>query len=273
MDSKSNEYYDSKYEKIGQGSFASVYKCLDETRIVALKVSKNHSQMKQEYKIYKYLQGDVNWHKCYNLKKDKFDNYVLKLEYLGNKSLDYYIKNNEIDNRIFCTLATNMLKLVQTFHSIGYTHCDLKLQNFLIKPNTLDLYLIDYGLSREYKKDKNNHIDFQQGLSLRGNARYASVNTHLGVIQSRRDDLISLGYIMIYILNKKLPWQNMIDNDQTKKKKYDKIMLSKMSLSIVKLTSDIKSIKLKTSIMEYLYYVISLSFVETPDYNYLINLF
>lgn len=95
--------------------------------------------------------------------------------------------------------------------------------------------MIDFGLAKKYlSKDNQTHIPYRDNKDLTGTARYASVNTHLGIQQGRRDDIESMVYVLMYFLRGNLPWQSM--KGQGKKEKYEKIMEKKLTFSIPFLT-------------------------------------
>ena len=127
--------------------------------------------------------------------------------------------------------------------------------------------MLDFGLAKKYRDSKTHaHIVFKDNKSLTGTARYASVNAHLGIEQSRRDDLESLGYVFMYFLRGSLPWQGL--KAQSKQQKYDLISEKKMSTTVEALCKGYSS-----EFATYLKYVRSLRFEDKPDYAYLRKLF
>lgn len=123
-------------------------------------------------------------------------------------------------------------------HQNGFLHRDIKPDNFLIGSgkNQHILYLIDFGLAKRYKDPKTGrHIPFKDNKSLTGTARYASLNTHLGIEQARRDDLEQIGLVLMYFIRGGLPWQGL--PAKTKEEKYEQIKIKKAVTSIEDLTS------------------------------------
>lgn len=102
------------------------------------------------------------------------------------------------------------------------------------------VYLIDFGLSKFYKDEKGNHIKYKDEKQLTGTARYASLHTHLGIEQSRRDDLESLAFTLIYLFKGDLPW--MYIKSKNKKEKYEKIMQMKKDMNFENLSNEIPGI-------------------------------
>lgn len=122
-------------------------------------------------------------------------------------------------------------------------------------------------LQKKYRDPKTHlHIPYRENKNLTGTARYASVNTHLGVEQSRRDDLESLGYVLMYFSRGSLPWQGL--KAATKKQKYDRIMEKKMTTNTEALCRGYPS-----EFKIYLNYTKNLRFDDKPDYGYLRKLF
>lgn len=166
-------------------------------------------------------------------------------------------------------IADQMLQRLEFLHNNHFIHRDMKPDNFLIghgKKQNL-VYIIDYGLAKRYRDPKTGeHIPYKDNKSLTGTARYASVNAHLGIEQSRRDDLESVGFILIYFLKGSLPWQGL--QGKTKNDKYDRIKEKKVATTIESLTRGIPE-----EFNLYLQYCRNLKFEERPDYNYMRKIF
>ena len=105
-------------------------------------------------------------------------------------------------------ITAQLLDRLQTLHQIGYIHADLKLENICIGLKDLHkIYLIDFGLSKRWRNEDGQHIKFEHIDRFSGNVKFASLNSCKGFRLSRRDDIMSLMYMMIYLLNNcKLPW-------------------------------------------------------------------
>ncbi len=119
---------------------------------------------------------------------------------------------------------------VQYVHSRGWLHRDIKPDNFAmgLGQKQSEIHILDFGLSRQYRDPETGlHIPYKNGKNLTGTARYASVNTHLGVEQSRRDDLEGLCYVFMYFLRGSLPWQGLAAHKR--EDKYKEITQIKMA--------------------------------------------
>ena len=136
-----------------------------------------------------------------------------------------------------------------------------------IHDHSCTVYLIDYNLSRKFRDTKTlSHIPYRESCSLVGTVRYASINAQLGIEQSRRDDLESLGYLLVYFLKGHLPWQGL--QAATKAEKNQEILECK----IITLPETLCE-GLPEEFPVYLNYVRNLQFDEKPDYSFLRKLF
>jgi serine/threonine protein kinase len=166
-------------------------------------------------------------------------------------------------------LADQLLSRLEYVHTKSFIHRDVKPDNFLIglgKRQSV-IHVIDFGLAKKYRDPRSHqHIPYRENKNLTGTARYASINTHIGIEQSRRDDLESLGYVLMYFIRGSLPWQGLKAN--TKKQKYERIMDRKMSTSTEHLCKGYA-----TEFRSYFEYCRSLRFEDRPDYAYLKRLF
>ncbi|KAL6224056.1 hypothetical protein ACLB2K_002912 [Fragaria x ananassa] len=260
--------------KIGSGSFGEIFLAthVDTFEIVAVKIENSktkHPQLLYEAKLYHTLQGgsgipSIKWAGI-----DGEDN-VLVLDLLGPSLEDLFVYcGRKFSLKSVLLLADQMITRIEFVHSKGFLHRDIKPDNFLMglgrKAN--QVYIIDFGLAKRYgDSTTNRHIPYRENKNLTGTARYASCNTHLGIEQSRRDDLESLGYVLLYFLRGSLPWQGL--KAATKKQKYDKICEKKLSTPIEVLC---KSHPVEFA--SYFHYCHSLAFDQRPDYGFLKRLF
>lgn len=166
-------------------------------------------------------------------------------------------------------LADQMIARLEFMHSRSYIHRDVKPDNFLIGTGSRKhiCYVIDFGLAKKYQDPRTGrHIPYIEGKNLTGTARYASINTHLGIEQSRRDDMESLGFVLMYFLRGSLPWQGLKAN--TKKQKYQRILERKQSTHPEQLCRGFP-----TEFRDFFAHCSSLGFEDRPDYRYLKRIF
>lgn len=255
-------------QKIGSGGFCDIYQGVNvhSGADVAIKfedTKTKYPQLLYEAKILQNLQGGTcvpTLHWCGP--ENEFN--VLVTDLLGANLEELFSRcNRKFSLKTVLMLADQLLCNIEYIHSKNYIHRDIKPENFLFGTGkqTNSLYTIDFGLSKRFRDAKTQeHIAYREKKPLIGSAKFASLNTHKGIEQSRRDDMESLGYLLVYLLRGRLPWQGV--KAKTKDEKHSKIKEQKLGISSKELCKD-----LPNEFANYLNYCRNLNFDEKPNYR------
>ncbi|RWS18597.1 casein kinase I isoform gamma-3-like protein, partial [Leptotrombidium deliense] len=224
-------------KKIGAGSFGELRlgENVETKEAVAIKFEPRKVKgptLPQEYKFYEKVGEAEGIPKIlYFGHYGKFN--VMVMELLWKSLQDCFEwAGKKLSVKTVIQVALQMITRIETVHQKGLVYRDIKPENFLFgkQPKQKILYLIDFGLAKEYLDKEGKHIKYKEGKSLTGTARYMSINTHQGKEQSRRDDLEAIGYVLMYFLRGNLPWMKLKCND--KKTKYKLIGETKEKVSV-----------------------------------------
>ena len=271
---KENPIIFKKYKvkkKLGEGAFGDVYigQTIENNSYVAIKVEQRKIVKpvleSEAFLLYSIAGLGIPEVKSFG----KVKNYNILVEPLLGRSLfDIFAENHKrMSPEDACLIGKQIIDRIQWVHSKYIVHRDIKPDNFLIgRKDPHVIYLIDFGLSKKYRSSTTNkHIRFGFTGKLTGTVRFASANALRGGEQSRRDDIESIGYMLIYFLKQRLPWQGITGNK--KMERYLKIYKMKKNTTPEELCNGFPEM------IEYIKYAKKLEFEQEPDYNYLRKLF
>lgn len=270
---KINGYTIKRY--IGSGSFGNVYEVIDQKGVAkAIKIPiktddrDGNSSLLKEIEVYKVLSNKEKGIANMKVERNKEGRgKIIVMDLLGCSLETLLQKKKTLSINEIAWRAIQMLDVIRYIHSFGYIHRDIKPDNFVVGNDNVDeLYCIDFGLAKKYVDAYGNHIPFSKSRRFVGTARYASLAAHEGLELSRRDDLESIGYILVYLFKGRLPWQGIRHKD--KRKRYKLIEEMKRKETAESLCKD-----MPREFLIYLKYVKTLDFDEKPHYTSLKNMF
>ena len=241
-------------EKLNNGEFGTIFKAenIRTKEPVAIKmesISVETKMLKRETQIYQYLGKavgvpQVKWYGS----TEEYNYMVMPLfgDSLASKTFSL------VDS---FSIGQKIVRILSFIHEKGLIHRDVKPDNFVFNQDGTDVYIIDFGLCKKYIDNDNKHIEIKNDKTIIGTPNFVSLNVHNGVEPSRRDDLISVAYIILCLVNGGLPWQT--------KREMKEIKIQKQCI--------LQWSKTPSKLIEYLTYCENLKFDETPNYEYLIN--
>jgi len=258
-----SDYILDATQKIQSDSDIQIYTGIEintkEKVVFKLKQKTSHDSyyILQEGLIYKELKGIKRIPKLYTAGEQ--GNYNILITELLGESLKMLLKSVGEKFSLATTLkiSIQVLNIIEEIHKKGFVLRYLKPGNMVIGrgENKDYIYLIDFEIAKKYIK-YGEHILYKVDKRIKGNRDFISLNTHLGKEISRRDDIESLGYNLIYFMKGKLPWSHLYDSRL--------ILFQKMKTSIDELCEG-----LPEEFEEFINYSKELKFEQEPDYKYL----
>jgi serine/threonine protein kinase len=235
-----------------------------------LKVEKNSKCkfiLKQEYEFLKHLQKSSYVPRVYDFIEAKIDdsNSYFAMELFSSNVHVHLKKNYPLSITKCYDILYQMLIAVEDIHKQGMVHLDIKPSNFVISTenNTVNVKLIDYGLSKVYRKADGQMVRKKENCEFRGTISYASVNAHLRNDLSCRDDLWSFLFVLFDIVQIQLPWKNNINKEEVLGMKEDFIKNPEKY---------VKRNCIQNEVVQLVRYANGLDFYDIPDYDFVKNI-
>ena len=262
--------------QLAKGCFGIVFKgssiSSKEPVAIKLEISENQKSLKHETKILNYLYSNkvrkipaIYWY-------GQYQEYPCLIMTYYEYSLATYIKNpkKSVDTSMANKIVSTIIDILSNIHKNFIIHRDIKPENFMIKNN--EIFLIDFGLATFFISDGNQHLPNKSVETIIGTPRWISINIFNGNTYSRRDDLVSLGYIFAYLVLEKTPWESNIEDNLRQNE--NNILNINHPINIQRKNN--RSIDIFKKLLEnnpivynYLNFVYEYSYMDTPNYDML----
>ena len=251
-------------KKIGEGSFGMIYKAEYNNNFYAMKleiIKKDQNLLENEAIIMNYLKGpNIPYIKEYGTNSNY---HILVMQLLGRNLESIFEEKKVFSLKTVCMIGYQFISILEYIHNRHIIHRDIKPDNFVMGLNELSqyIYILDFGLAKKYRSSKTlKQFPYIHRGTIIGTARYASINALKGYELSRRDDIESVGYVLIYFLKGRLPWQGI--SAKTKEERYKKILEKKLEISSEELCEG-----LPEEFEAIIEYAKNLEYLEQPDYE------
>mmetsp|Transcript_57414 Transcript_57414/g.166741 ORF Transcript_57414/g.166741 Transcript_57414/m.166741 type:complete len:344 (-) Transcript_57414:54-1085(-) len=267
----------SLHHTLGAGSFGVVYRATDHqtSRSVAVKVahaSKHRKRLEHEASIYRRLKDSPFSPRIVWDGLDGKGAFVIVMQLLGHALETVFgVCGKKFGLKTTLAIGEQLLAALEFVHAAGVVHRDLKPDNFLIgdSANAGTVYLVDFGLAADWvDRGTGSHLGYKEDHGFVGNAMFCSRHAAGGIQQSRRDDLESLGYSLLYFLRGSLPWEHVMLMSDNESVRLRKMRERKESMVVAEVCR-----RFPQEITKYLNYARALRFEECPDCTFLRNLF
>jgi serine/threonine protein kinase len=262
--------------KIAEGCFGKIYKGTHQNtkKTVAIKMESKESEMttiKHETILLNYLYRngcrDIPFVFWYGLHNEYNCLVMTYFERSLKECAPVFFKKSEKVDRLIC----RMIQILENIHSYGVIHRDIKVENFMLIES--DIFLIDFGMATLYIDENKHHISRNENRTMiMGTPKYISVNIHNGIEPSRRDDLMSIGYLYLFLYHGELSWQNQPFYDDSSYLPMHILHPANLQKKIQK-ENLLETLDNSLPIYSYLKYCSRLNFNENPNYDFLSTLF
>ena len=261
-------------DKIAKSPFYDVYRAQHKHNqtVVAVKIEQrlvSESKLLNEARTIRELRGeeagDLGIPEVVEAGSDGNYNY-LAMEMMG-KSVDVIMADSggRLELRLVIEIGLQVIDRLEFLHSRGFVHRDLRPEHFLFGrvKHPDKVYLAGLVLSKTFQRTNGRHVPYKDNkTSFTGTARFVSLNTHLGIEQSRRDDLEALINVMVFMAKGHLPWMGV--KGDGRKEKYENIQMAKITTPV-----DIICKDMPAEFEELLVYCRTLEYEQQPDYQYM----